>query len=72
MSKSKSKPMNNNGFEWRKNNLEPTLEGEQKQNSPQLPIPVNKRYFAHRDPSVKSRRRITQAFAHHRLSERLM
>jgi hypothetical protein len=72
MSEIKSKSLNNNGFEWSKKNLEPTLEGERKRNSPQLPIPVLTKHYTHHDPAVKPRRRITQAFAHYRLSERFL
>ena len=67
-----TKSFNNNGLEWRKKNLETTLEGEQRQNLPQLPIPVQTKYYTHHDPSVKPRKRISQAFAHYRLCERLM
>jgi len=71
MSESKSKPLANNGFDWRKRNSSPTLEGEQKRGSPKPPTPVNRAHYTHRDPSMKPRKRITQAFAHHRLCERL-
>ena len=71
MSKSKSKPLMKHGFDWRKTKDDSSLEGERERKSPLLPIPVTQSYYTHHDPSLKPRKRISQAFAHHRLCERL-